>query len=93
MCIRDSNKDAAILTTPWDELDGKTILAAMEKVSLADELMEKIRAEHEADEHEHHHCLLYTSMRMRSAFCRRSSFLPPMIWIPRCIPCRTASTQ
>ena len=27
----------------------------MEKVSLADELMEKIRAEHEADEHEHHH--------------------------------------
>ena len=43
----------------WDrpliELDGKTILAAMEKVSLADELMEKIRAEHEADEHEHHH--------------------------------------
>ena len=26
-------------------------------------------------------------------FCRRSSFLPPMIWMPRCIPCRTASTQ
>ena len=53
--LREHNKDAAILTTPWDELDGKTILAAMEKVSLADELMEKIRAEHEADEHEHHH--------------------------------------
>ena len=53
--LREHNKDAAILTTPWDELDGKTILTAMEKVSLADELMEKIRAEHEADEHEHHH--------------------------------------
>ena len=53
--LREHNKDAAILTTPWDELDGKTILAAMEKVSLADELMEKIRAEHEADEHEYHH--------------------------------------
>ena len=47
--------DAAIITTPWDELDGKAILSAIEKVSLADELLEKMRAEHEADEHEHHH--------------------------------------
>ena len=53
--LREKNKDAAIITTPWDELDGKTILAAMEKVSLADELMEHIRAEHEAEEEEHHH--------------------------------------
>ena len=53
--LREKNPDAAILTTPWDELDGKTILAAVEKVSLADELLEKMRAEHEADEHEHHH--------------------------------------
>ena len=53
--LREKNKDAAIITTPWDQLDGKTILAAMEKVSLADELMERIRAEHEAEEEEHHH--------------------------------------
>ena len=53
--LREKNKDAAIITTPWDQLDGKTILAAMEKVSLADELMERIRAEHEAEEKEHHH--------------------------------------
>ena len=53
--LREKNQDAAIITTPWDELDGKTILAAMEKVSLADELMERIRAEHEAEEEEHHH--------------------------------------
>ena len=55
--LREKNRDAAIITTPWDQLDGKTILAAMEKVSLADELMERIRAEHEADvaEHAHHH--------------------------------------
>ena len=68
--LREKNPDAAILTTPWDQLDGKTILAAMEKVSLADELLAKMRAEHEAeeaeheaehhhhdhdDEHEHHH--------------------------------------
>ena len=57
--LREKNPDAAILTTPWDVLDGKTILSAVEKVSLADELLEKMRAEHEADaaehEHEHHH--------------------------------------
>ena len=53
--LREKNPSAAILTTPWDVLDGKTILSAVEKVSLADELLEKMRAEHEADEHEHHH--------------------------------------
>ena len=52
--LREKNRDAAIITTPWDQLDGKTILAAMEKVSLADELMERIRAEHEAEEAERH---------------------------------------
>lgn len=53
--LREKNPDAAIITTPWDELSGQTILAAMEKVSLADELMERILAEHEAEEEEHHH--------------------------------------
>ena len=53
--LREKNADAAILTTPWDQLDGKTILAAIEKVSLADELLEKMRAEHAADEAEHEH--------------------------------------
>ena len=62
--LREKNPNAAILTTAWDQLDGKTILSAIEKVSLADELLERIRQEHEADveehthdhdEHEHHH--------------------------------------
>ena len=53
--LREKNPTAAILTTPWDQLDGKTVLAAVEKVSLADELLEKKRAEHEAEEAEHHH--------------------------------------
>ena len=55
--LREKNPDAAILTTPWDELEGKTILSAIEKVSLADELLAKMRAEHEAEEaeHAHHH--------------------------------------
>ena len=53
--LREKNPTAAILTTPWDKLDGKTILSAVEKVSLADELLAKMRAEHEAEEEEHHH--------------------------------------
>lgn len=55
--LREKNPDAAILTTPWDELDGKTILSAIERVSLSDELLEKMRREHEIEEaeHEHHH--------------------------------------
>ena len=57
--LREKNPNAAILTTPWDQLEGMTILSAIEKVSLADELLAHMRAEHEADEaeheHEHHH--------------------------------------
>ena len=51
--LREKNAEAAIITTPWDQIDGKAILAAVEKVSLADELLEAMRREHE--EHEHHH--------------------------------------
>ena len=57
--LREKNPSAAILTTSWDVLDGKTILSAIEKVSLADELLARMQAEHAADEaeheHEHHH--------------------------------------
>ena len=53
--LREKNADAAIITTPWDQLDGKAILSAMEKVSLADELLEHMRHEHEEHEHHHHH--------------------------------------
>ncbi|MET0017350.1 GTP-binding protein [Oscillibacter sp.] len=53
--LREKNPDAAILTTSWDQLEGKTILSAIEKVSLADELLERIRREHEADVEEHEH--------------------------------------
>ncbi len=51
--LREKNADAAIITTPWDQIDGKAVLAAVEKVSLADELLETMR--HEQEEHEHHH--------------------------------------
>ncbi len=55
--LREKNPTAAILTTPWDQLDGKTILSAIEKTSMAEELLAHIRAEHEAEQaaHAHHH--------------------------------------
>ena len=45
--IREKNEEASIITTPWDDIQGKNIVEAMEKVnSLEKELLE---------EHEHHH--------------------------------------
>ena len=49
--LREKNPDAAILTTPWDQLTGETILSAIQRTSLADELLERIHEEH----HHHHH--------------------------------------
>ena len=65
--LREKNPKAAILTTPWDQLTGAQIVAAMEGGhDLASELMEEIAEHahhHEHDEHcdcgchdhEHHH--------------------------------------
>lgn len=53
--LREHNADAAIITTPWDDINGQTILTAIEKVSLADELLKKMQEEHDAHEAEHHH--------------------------------------
>ncbi len=53
--LREKNPEAAILTTPWDELDGKVILAAIEKESMADALMEEVHHHHHDHEHHHHH--------------------------------------
>jgi len=55
--LRGKNPTAVILTTPWDQLDGKTILSAIERTSLEEELLQRIRTEHEAEEaaHAHHH--------------------------------------
>ncbi len=50
--LREKNADAAIITTPWDDLTGAQLLAVMEKpVSLADMVL----AEEAEDEHHHHH--------------------------------------
>ena len=58
--LREKNADAAILTTPWDQLDGKTILSAIQRTSMEEELMERVREEREHHHHHHHehdeHC-------------------------------------
>ena len=51
--LREKNEKAAIITTPWDQLDGKVILGAMEEArTLEDELHE---LEEETHRHKHHH--------------------------------------
>ena len=51
--IRENNEGAVIVTTPWDNLDGKAILSAMEKKDTLKEDMEHL--EHEHKHHKHHH--------------------------------------
>ena len=53
--IREHNTKATIITTPWDELDGKVILATIEGAAdLEAELMAELKEQREHD-HEHHH--------------------------------------
>ncbi len=58
--IREHNKNAAIVTTPWDDITGEQILAATEGKALL--TVADVEEEHEhhhhhdhEDEHEHHH--------------------------------------
>jgi G3E family GTPase len=55
--MRKLNGSAHIITTPWDELEGAQILAAMENVTNLEleMLAEAADKTHEHDEHEHHH--------------------------------------
>ena len=59
--LKEHNSNAAIITTPWDDITGEIILSAIEKSgSLADELLaeEEICPEcghHHAHGEEHHH--------------------------------------
>ena len=51
--LKSMNPEAGLITTPWAELDGAQILAAMQENGLRAE-MEEMKHEHE-HEHEHHH--------------------------------------
>lgn len=60
--IKERNDEASVITTPWDEIDGKIVLEAMEKVNtLEKELLEE-HHHHDHDgecgcghDHEQHH--------------------------------------
>ena len=54
--LREHNDHAVIITTDWDALDGKQILAAMERRDTIEEALHLLEEEHEhGHEHEHHH--------------------------------------
>ncbi len=50
--LRELNGDAVIVTTPWDDLKGEDILAAMER---RDTLADALAALEEEHKHHHHH--------------------------------------
>lgn len=56
--IRELNKEAAVITTDWDELDGSVILKTMEEGSTIEKALEKLTYEvnHEDCDHEHGIC-------------------------------------
>ena len=60
--LREHNAKARIITTPWDEISGETILSAMQDDhNLAQDMLAVVMAEHGEDEdedeccHHHHH--------------------------------------
>ena len=55
--LREHNASATIITTPWDEIKGEQILAAMEKNNtLEKELLEEEHHHHHHEEEEHECC-------------------------------------
>ncbi len=52
--IREHNAEATVVTTPWENLDGKDILAAMEKTDTLADMIKTAEEEHH-HHHEHHH--------------------------------------
>lgn len=58
--IREINSDATVITTPWDELSGEQIFAAMVSRSTAKAMAEELKAsvnhEHHHDHHHDHEC-------------------------------------
>ncbi|MBR3705575.1 MAG: GTP-binding protein, partial [Firmicutes bacterium] len=53
--IREHNEHATVITTDWDALDGKQILAAMENKDTIADALHMLEEEHEHHHHEHHH--------------------------------------
>ena len=54
--LREKNPGAAIITTPWDQLEGSQILSAMDgREALAQELLDLARSHHHEHDHAHDH--------------------------------------
>ena len=54
--LREHNKDAVIVTTPWDELDGKTLRAAMEHEDSLKAELARLAAEAAEDDDDEDEC-------------------------------------
>ena len=52
--LREKNPNAVIVVTPWDDLDGKDILAAIEHRDTIEDAIKALEEEHH-HHHEHHH--------------------------------------
>ena len=53
--LREHNPAATIITTPWEELDGKAILAVLEQQDTLEEAIRSLAEEARKDGHHHHH--------------------------------------
>ena len=53
--LREHNGEASIITTPWDDLDAKVILDAMEHANSLDKMIEEAKKMAEHEHHHHHH--------------------------------------
>lgn len=53
--LKEKNSAATYVTAPWDMLDGKAILAAMEQKNSMQAELERLEHEHEHHHHRHHH--------------------------------------
>lgn len=53
--LREHNPHAVMITTDWDKLSGKQILAAMEKRDTIEASLRRLEEEHREDEHDHDH--------------------------------------
>ena len=49
--LREHNEHATIITTPWDDIDGNTILEAMEHANTLEDMLNEVKKA----AHEHHH--------------------------------------
>ncbi len=53
--LKEKNENAVIITTPWDDIDGKVILEAMERSNTLEDMMKETHDEAHKHHHHHHH--------------------------------------